>query len=116
LYIAYVVYIYIYSCQVYIKKRRGETLPHGNPKTLVLTWYQSLGRRRHESSPPRCRCRQPLPRTLPRAFLRRRKMISLALQLTAPSGAIVSASTASTSIGLSSSPSVRLDAHNFMLW
>jgi hypothetical protein len=43
-------------------------------------------------------------------------MIFLALQLTAPSGAIVSASTASTYIGLSSSPSVRLDAHNFMLW
>jgi hypothetical protein len=39
---------------------------------------------------------------------------NLALQLAAPSGAIVSAPNASIAIGLFASFSVRLDAHNFM--
>jgi hypothetical protein len=41
-----------------------------------------------------------------------------ALALASPSGAIVSVPNASTSVGLSasSSISVRLDAHNLMLW
>jgi hypothetical protein len=40
------------------------------------------------------------------------------LALASPSGAIVSVPNASTSVGLSasSSVSVRLNAHNFMLW
>jgi hypothetical protein len=39
-----------------------------------------------------------------------------ALQLAASSSAIVSASSVSTAIGLSLSPSVCLDSHNFMVW
>jgi hypothetical protein len=43
---------------------------------------------------------------------------SLVLQLAAPLGVIISASNATTVglVGLSTSRSVRLDAHNFMLW
>jgi hypothetical protein len=41
---------------------------------------------------------------------------SSALQLSASSSTIVSVSIVSTAIGLSPSPSVCLDSHNFMVW